>query len=476
MKKAIWAVAILGAAVILQIIVPPFQSPDEPHHFAAVLIAAQGGVARAWAENETIELMNRYDWWRPAGVGRPGILPERISDVTFLMDGAKSDDFLIRLNNYVLFHNVLGRILRPFGAGRTERLYWLCRLTSLEFYLIAVYFIYLTLRLLATLWKALLIQGLLLVIFLPQFVLVSTSVSPDAFILCLGSIFFWGAVRLIMGKGPTALVPLLVIIAGAGFLSDRSGFFLAALLLALPFFIARRNNWQNVVVSTLFSAVLGILLLYAAAIYFPLSVERSVLTLKGVVDNAGRALPKLLTPDRFQIQYWLFLIDTFFLRFGWLAFGAPAWIAWLWRIGVLAIGFGFGAYVIDGIRRYRWGGSGELVKISADKPSDATIGTKVRILLFAFLGIVLQAIGMWVYYGSHGIFTQGRYLFPLMVPLTLMGVIGFYKLGSLIQSRQGGAIVLASSLALEIFFFSYVVLAWILPTFNLTVQGRYPGI
>lgn len=476
MKKAIWAAAILALAAILQIAVPPFQSPDEPHHFAAILMAARGGDSRDWAEKETIKLMDRHDWWRPAGVGRPETLPERISDVTFLMDGAQSDDFLIRLNGYLLFHKALGRILRPLGVDKAERLYWICRFVSLAFYLIAIYFLFLALRLLAGLWKIPIIQGVILAAFLPQFALTSTSVSPDAFILCLGSIFIWGAIRLIVQKGPTALVPLLVVIAGAGFLSDRSGFFMAALLLALPLFIARRKNWQDVVVGTIFFAVLGILLLYAAAMYFPLSVERSVLTLKGVLDNAGKAVPQLLSPDRFQVQYWLFLIDTFFLRFGWLAFGAPAWIAWLWRIAVLAMAGGFAAYAIDGIRR-RWRGSrGELEKKSEEKSLNGASGTRVRILLFAILGIALQVVGMWVYYGSNGIFTQGRYLFPLMTSLMLIGIIGLHKLGSLIQPKRGGAIVLASSLVLEIFFLSYVVLAWILPKFNLTVQGHYPGI
>jgi len=464
-KKAIWVAAILASTVILQIAVPPFQSPDEPHHFAAILMAAKEGDARDWAESETIRLMDRYDWWRPAGVGRPETLPERISDVTFLMDGAKSDDFLIRLNGHLLYHKALGRILRPLGSDRAERLYWICRIVSLAFYLIAIYFVFLTLRLLAGLWKIPIIQGFILVAFLPQFALVSTAVSPDAFILCLGSIFIWGAIRLIMGKGPTALVPLLVVIAGAGFLSDRSGFFMAALLLALPLFIARRKNWQDVVVGTIFFAVFGILLLYAAAMYFPLSVERSVLTLKGVLDNAGKAVPQLLSPDRFQVQYWLFLIDTFFLRFGWLAFGAPAWIAWLWRLAVLAIGFGFVAYAIDGIRQ-RW----------RSPQRDPESGTRIRILLFALLGIALQVVGMWVYYGSNGILTQGRYLFPLIIPLVLIGIIGLHRLGELIRPRRGGAIILASSLVLEIFFLSYVVLAWILPKFNLTIQGRYPGI
>lgn len=467
MKKMLWAAAILATAIILQFAVPAFQSPDEPHHFAAILIAAKGEGARAWAEKETIRLMDRHDWWRPAGVGRPGVLPERLSDIEFLMEGSKSGDFLVRLNDFVLFHRVLGWFLRLSGTDRVDRLYFLCRAVSLVLYLGAVFFIFLTLRFLMGIWKIPNIPGFLFVVFLPQFALVSTSVGPDPFVLCLSSIFFWGAVRLIAGRASAALVLILVLAAGLGFLSDRSAFFMGALLLVLPFFIMRLENRQQVAVYTLLFAVAAVLLLYAAALRFPLSVERSVLTLRGVVQNAGTALPRLLSPDQYQVSFWLFLIDTFFLRFGWLAFGAPVWVNSLWRVVCLAAGAGFLVYA----------GKGMLRRIRNDQnEQDGGGANRIRIVLFSILGILLQIGGLWVFYGTKGIQAQGRYLFPLIVPVVLIAIVGIHTLGEWARPGRGGRIALASGLVLEIFFFSYVLWAWIMPTFNLTVQGRFPGI
>ncbi len=71
---------------------------------------------------------------------------------------------------------------------------------------------------------------------------------------------------------------------------------------------------------------------------------------------------------------------------------------------------------------------------------------------------------------------QGRYLFPLIAPLALIGIVGLHTLGDLVRSGRGGPVALASGLVVELFLFSYVVWAWIVPKFNLTIQGRFPGL
>jgi hypothetical protein len=103
------------AVAALGLVVPPFQFPDEPHHFAAVMIQAWGEGRREAIERETIVLMDKYDWWGPAGMGRPAVLPQRISDIKFLMAGNTSGDFSVRIQGFLLYHKLMGKIIAGIG-------------------------------------------------------------------------------------------------------------------------------------------------------------------------------------------------------------------------------------------------------------------------------------------------------------------------------------------------------------------------
>jgi len=105
-----------AAVVLLNLAVPPFQSPDEPHHFAAVMIMARGEGEREEVEAGTIALMDRYEWWKYIGLGRPVELPERIADIPFMMDRWGGEDFMMRLDGFTLFHRLAGVAMRPFGG------------------------------------------------------------------------------------------------------------------------------------------------------------------------------------------------------------------------------------------------------------------------------------------------------------------------------------------------------------------------
>ncbi len=351
-----------AALFLLGVIVPPFQNPDEPQHFAVAVFYARGasgeGAERAAVESGVLRMMDRANWWRLVGIGRPQPLPRSLSEVEFLMEGmGTSSDFRARLMNFDLWHRLAGTAMRPVAGWGLERLYYLARAASAIF-LIGTFFL---------LWKAFEILGGLfgegarlgfyLVFFLPQFWLMGTAVSPDAFVVLLCAAFFYGAARLLAGTkegrrgaagkrggmtvGRLGLAALVVFLPIVAVLTDRSAFVLvpAAILAAVLF--VRRENWQTVVPWMLIGAIGAILAVYFAALRSPFLAERIYLSVKALAAGGGAAsLAGILDLSGFARMFWGFTADGLLLKFGWLVFGVSKAIYWAWRILLVVAGAG----------------------------------------------------------------------------------------------------------------------------------------
>lgn len=408
------AAAAAAAVVLLNLAVPPFQSPDEPHHFAAIMLQARGEAAREAVERETIALMDRFDWWRHIGLGRPAEMPERLSDIPFLMDRWGGEDFLMRLDGFTLFHRLAGLALRPFGRWDLGTAYLFCRAACLLLFAAG----------LALVWGTAGILGgraaeggafvFLAAALVPQFLMTGAAVTADVFVFFLGAAFFRGAAALIAGKGRFFDGALVLLPAGLGFLVDRSAFVFGILFLLLPLFAVRRRNFQTAVTWTLLFAIFFILLVYFTALRFPLQVERGVLRLKQVLDGAKAAgLGGMLPLDGEKARFWAFMGDSFYLRFGWLVYAAPGWVYWAWRavLGAAAVGLAVGA-----------------------------------------------AGGMWR---------------KAVASLLVLGVSG---LGEVVGGKDGRRRALAVLAMVLVVLLGYVVWHDVVPAFHLVRQGPYPGI
>jgi hypothetical protein len=70
-RRVILGLFFLLAVIFLNFVVPPFQNPDEPHHFVAVMIYAVGEAEKAEVGKELIRLMDKHNWWKLTGLGLP---------------------------------------------------------------------------------------------------------------------------------------------------------------------------------------------------------------------------------------------------------------------------------------------------------------------------------------------------------------------------------------------------------------------
>ncbi|MCP2605205.1 hypothetical protein NLC29_03520, partial [Candidatus Aminicenantes bacterium AH-873-B07] len=81
----------------------------------------------------------------------------------------------------------------------------------------------------------------------------------------------------------------------------------------------------------------------------------------------------------------------------------------------------------------------------------------------------------WIYHGLRNLLPQGRYLFPAILPISLVFIFGIKNLFDLFH-RKGGVIALWFFLIFEFIFFNFSLWNYILPVFHMIIKSPYPGI
>jgi len=509
---------VLAVGVLLNYAVPPFQNPDEPIHLSMILRFAWGE-AKADADSaEIVRLLERFDWWRFTGMRRPEKTPASLEEIPFLIQNYQVEDAGVLLNNVVAYHYAMGKLVRLFGGGGDGaaspnailKAYHLVRMTSFLFFAAALLFAYLTFRR----FRGELAYGFLFVLFLPQLAVNSIGVNPDAAILLLGSVFFWAAFALIgahiQGKAAFAYFAALCLAPAAAVVLDKSAFLMLPLGALVFVFTMTRKNYQDVIVWMLLLSIVFILSVYFLSLAFPLKMETAVLFLKGMFDRAKTSVGSVFAFDAMNRKFFALFIDSFFLRFGWKAFGAGRVVDWIWRILVLAAGVGVGLWwarllwrkFVDRVKRINAemaaeksgdgrafvdgveagaGTAGEPVDSKAAPPEvpkapikDGRPNRLWRIVLFSLVALAVQTLAVRLAVAPDVMYAQGRYLFPFIIPAALLFVLGLKSLFDLFGRR--GTLALKVTLAAMFVFLSYVLWGLIVPVFRLTMKSPFPGI
>jgi len=482
------ALPFLGAGLLLlNLIIPPFQNPDEPQHFAMAVIYARGaagegaGMEREAVESGVLRMMDRANWWRLVGIGQPQPLPARLSDIEFLMkDVAGEGDFRNRLTNFLLWHRLAGAAMRPVAGWRLEKLYFLGRAASALFLFGSFFLLWKTFEMLGTVFGKGARMGFSIAFFLPQFWLTGTSVSPDAFVALLGAAFFYAAAVLLFGKGrgdekshgnkglgnvwPAILVVFLPVV---GMLVDRSAFIMVPAALAVAALMIRRENWQTAVPMMLIGAIGAVLAAYFMALRYPFLAEQVYQSAKNVLSVGLKPLAGILDISGFARPFWGFTADGMLLKFGWLVFSVSKAVYWAWRILLIAAGAGLA------VRLLKWAKA----RMNDEDRAGGESGRspRARWMMLAAASVAVQALGMWAYYGTKGILGQGRYFFPVILPLAFLLAVGWHELGELMK-RGAGRKLVAAVIAGEFLLFVFSIWIHIVPAFHLILRGPHPGV
>ena len=379
------AAALLTCHLLLALaLIPPWQQPDEPTHVAGVETQVSqllhgNGIADPGREAAILESMARYDWWehRRVGFKAPAVLARTFQSMAEMGFGpVGSPVSLDQLSPYAI---VAGRVLTWLPrASVTDDLYWL-RGASAILGLLTLWAAWLAARECFDSLGAVVVP--LLLALHPQFAVVSTAASPDAFVNLAGAVVWWQAASAVR-RG--RILPLGGMWAAAMLATavDRMGvpLLVFGLIVSAFFGLFRTRAWKRPsTVVVVLAAASGL-----AASAWAFSMLPETLTIPS----------EPISWSSFIRSSWL-MFQSWWFAPGWGRYTTPGW--WIAAVAALS------ALSIVGAARLSF----RRIEDGAMRP----------LVLLAAFGVVVQLAA--VYVGIHlrlGVGAQGRYLMPLLVP------------------------------------------------------------
>ena len=361
-------------------IIPPWQGPDEPAHFALTrqLTRPDGrtDLAIREFEREILASLARHGWWRYYQEPTPDPIPQAFSEVPEHLSHGTLDQ--------PAYYLAAAAILRQMPGADIEQQYFALRTFSLLLTILTIAFGWLGTR--ALFGSAVAAGALAVVVLHPQFLLSAVSVNPDALINVCGALIWWQVARL--RTSADRLVPCLVI-AGAAVvaaLSKRNGLPLGIIAAVGGAMAAGMSLRRALLVAAacIVAAAVAIAVVLSSDAYA--DQARRLLTYWGSVFFTGRFD---VSPDRIG-KFTAAAFDTSWLVAGWLRFPPPA--LWAWTARALTIAGAAGV-----IAAWRSGH-----------------GSRALALAMLFVGVHIG--GLLAVTFIAGSAPQGRYLFAVMFP------------------------------------------------------------
>lgn len=406
--RRILPVALIGywflKGLLWVVLVPPWQAPDEPTHFAyAYELSRLEPRDRTESERRILTSLERFHFWEHNDLPPPDPRPTGFYAAPLLSIRPS------QAGRPTLYYRVAAGLLRlvPEKAVHVQLL--VLRLLSLVLGTATMLLIFAALRTGLGRESPVPALALGLAVLNPQVSAILTSVNSDVPLCLLAALFFFLLIRQLDRPRPVEL-PGLAFCLLAAVLVKRSGLLLIpALLAALPALVAQWTGENRRLRCGRWAILLpwGLLGAWMGAGWLAPGLLRQLL-LQGFEqwDLLGRLDPATLGGTDWLL-FFRFLWESYVLNPGWLTHPAPDQI---YRLTALVYGSA-GLGLILGVLRPR---SGPV------HPARGILPTAWAILL-ATLGAVVLA------YGFQRALSQGRYLFPALGPICLLTGLGWER-------------------------------------------------
>ncbi len=410
MKKIlIWLIALSllrGAAYLF--ITPPWQAPDETTHFQFIELLSQrplseirkiplhGGDGHYFElERKILASMKKYKAWQYVGLPTPDPMPDCFFNTPFFVGSAP------KIYRPPLYYLMGASLLKVFHPKDLETRLYVVRLYSLILALGTVIVSCLIGYLVFKDETYALMSGAF-VSFLPQFMVIGTSVSSDNLVNLVSSIFLLYAIFLTGKERSTVSLVLLPLLSIVILLSGKTG--LIALPAGILIFFLQIRKFKTLLSLSLFSPFVLILSCIGAEQFSPGIVQSVYTNLKMTLLESFSTLPK---DWRFYLSFLSILFKSFWFVGGWMAI---YWSRWLYAgLSLLSLCsfLGFLKILRDATKR----------RDNHPLPSNS--------ILVLLISTVVTAFGAsLVYYGFRGVLAQGRYLFPALSPIGILFILG----------------------------------------------------
>lgn len=418
-------------------IVPPWQAPDEPKHFEYVKLLHQKGRTIGWSdidpslEKEIISSMDEYDYWRSGWFLKRG---ETFQE----MWGHTSHKLEQPPLSYILY--VIPLFLFT-GEDLARQLYAMrCVWIILSILIVVVAF--LTVKELSPDDDLLLIGVVAFIVFLPMHTFVTSSINSDH-LAELSTSLLMLLLAVTLRRGSTFLriiaIALFVIL---GLFAKRTAFVaIPTCIAAVPIYFWGRDSrvqWRKLALAfSLVGIAIGVAIRFWGKLQILLA--QSFPRLWEVINHAYTFylfLPSQQFPVTFEQGYFSYealqayrayvksLFESFWGNFGWLKAPLDTPLYLLLGLISLAAVVGLCLFAIRAMR------TPDLLP----KWQKGTLLVFSLSVLFAFIIIIAKQIRDWGY--EWGGRPQGRFLFPVIIPIAILFTLGLRELVPARYRRQ----------------------------------------
>ena len=411
--------ASLLLGIIYIIIIPPWQSPDEPTHLEYVKVLAEG--APPWAPQPRLDLqktiiasLDRHNYWEYVWEERPSPLPTTFRESPFLFAAPTQIG-----KNPPLYYLLSSLVLRLSPSGSVEGELYRLRIASLIFSILTVGVVWSCAAEIFGSSSPIPPAAAGITALLPQFMVIGTSVSPDPAINLIGAVTIYLVLRCQRIGFTLSRILILILCYGVGLMVNYKLLILLPVLpgIGIIHLCFHRDRISSLKILVFWSGgfVTIILLAYSGLVwYFPeiarifvVRVNMLYLTLSSFLEGN--------TP--FPANHWNWfnseLFKSFWLKYGWLKYELPSIFYLILRIASLAALAGIGIFVLRWIMRF-------------DKLTSRAREGVLTLLLYA-------AVALGAYYLFWGIkgantTTQARHLFVVMPAWSILFIVGWCQL------------------------------------------------
>jgi len=405
------------------VLVPPFEKPDEIHHFAYIqFIERQNRLPHQILDDDIILQFEShqpplyyiidavaYRIFLRIGLAKTSLnnwIPK--INHSFMKDGTRE-------NNIFFFHSE--NIFSPDSDYPYDVAF--IRLLSLFWGGIAIFFIYKTSLIVFhdNSWLAILSASL--VAFLPQFLFITSSINNDNLVIAISSICIYYFTKLISENNNVKIINFYILggLLGIGLISKLP--ILSLLPLTLLFFAFPKSKPLLERLKYLTAIIIGIITISCWWFIRNLLLYEEILGNHWAVNpnNFNRmVLQRTLFSDYFfsiKSDFWKYVGETFVGRFGFMHIPLPSIIYRFYSLILLVSTIGVLYYIIQKTNTF----------------------VKKKYILFFSLAVIL-ALCQLIYLNLTIASPQGRFLFHVLPAFSILCVIGFLGFFILFRGRK----------------------------------------
>lgn len=413
---------VLIQGILYLFLILPWQSPDEPHHFEYVALLTKNIKASPKdyknVEKKIIESMDRFNAWKYQFIPRPSPLPHKLSDLVFF-GGAEGVGIQYMFTRAPLYYQLSSFTLKGFKIDKLINQFYLIRIFSFVLFLLTVYFTYLSARILFKENSLCCLAVVSFVAFLPQFLIISTSVNPINLAVFLETTLIY-LMLLSLHKGKKLLVVLFgPIIIFLGFFTHRAAIFMVPpfLVLLLIYFIKSLKNKRELLKISfiLFIVIMLFLAVYLVAYHLfpdPLNTVVRESAIKPRIAEINHFIEYLSAPSAKSAAFFL---EGFFKSFWYFA----GWMRFHYLLDIYSILKFVCLLSFLGLLKYSFS------SLFLKKHKSILGFQSFLILSIACLSFI---IGILIRYLPRISVAQGRYVFPAISAFAILFVLGLREI------------------------------------------------